>query len=415
MNKKTKIAIFSIFIFAVIFRMALYIILGRIGKPAFWEYHTIAMNFLEGKGLLFNFFGVDYYAYAEPFYPLLSALVYILADYNYLIFGVINILASGLLVIIIFFLATRLFDEKIGMVAAVLTAVHPGLIYFSTEFHPLTFNALFITVTIFLLIRVSETLDTGRALLAGLSIALAFLDRSIALIFIPLSILLILTAKGRGVAKLKVLSCIFAVVFLAVAGWTIRNYAVFHKIVIARSSSGYLFWLGNNPNYTGSAMYSKNVAMLYTLDGKTQADMRKMDEIGQNRYFTNMTLSYVKQKPFQFLARWAQKFYYFWWFSPQTGFLYPAGWLVPYKIFYTIIIFSAIFSAVYISLNFKKMKGVYPQGIFFTIFCCLSLAAAQSLFYIEGRHRWVIEPIIMIFSSWALIYVLRLVKRRIAK
>lgn len=406
MSKKTTITLTAIFVFAVAVRLMAYFLLRRHENPLFWEYHEIANNFLAGKGLCCNFLGIVYYAYLEPFYPLLSAFFYKLTNHNYLIFGIANMLFSGSLIVAVFLLAKDLFCEKVGLLASFIIALHPGLIYYSTEFHPLTFDVLFFTMIVASLVRLSKMAAVKEALLAGILIGVAFLSRTTMIMFIPIAVLLSLLLKEQIRVRLKLSLCILLISLTAVTAWTVRNYVVFHKIIITRSSPGWLLWLGNNPYHTGSAMYSREKSVVDNLDQESFKNLRQMDELGQNRFFTDRAVSFIKKDPVAFATRWAKRVYYFWWFSPQAGFLYPATWLFAYKLFYLLLLIPAILAISVIVMNNKSLSGVYMFGVFLTVFCSLALSLAQTAFYVEGRHRWVTEPVLIIFAAWFYIYFL---------
>ena len=76
MKKKTALILSLIFIVALGLRIFAYYILGRVENPLFWEYHSIANNFIDGKGLSYYFLGATHFVYAEPFYCLLSSFFY---------------------------------------------------------------------------------------------------------------------------------------------------------------------------------------------------------------------------------------------------------------------------------------------------------------------------------------------------
>lgn len=406
MNKKTKMALFAIFIFAITIRIAAYFLLRRDVSPLFWEYHEIANNFLAGRGLCCNFLGITHYAYLEPFYPLFSALLYKLTGHNYLIFGMVNIFFSGILTLAVFSLAEDLFCEKTGLLSAFITAAHPGLIYYSTEFHPLTFDALFFVMIVAYLVRLSKTATAKDALLAGLWIGIAFLSRTNAIVFIPVAFFVVVfLLKVSAKAKMRLSLLVLLISLSAVTVWAVRNYVVLHEVIITRSSPGWLFWLGNNPHHTGSAMYTKDSAVVSTLSEDDRKSLLQMDELGQNKFFTDRAISFVRSDPGAFLVRWAKRIYYFWWFTPQAGFLYPPLWLLIYQTFYLFLLIPAVSAIFLISIYNKKLKDAYLTGVFLTIFCCLVLSFVQGAFYVEGRHRWVLEPIMGIFSAWSYVHL----------
>ena len=405
-KKKTIYSITTIFTAAFLIRCAVYVIMGRLAHPKFWEYHDIAENFLLGKGLMFPFLDIPNYAYAEPFYPLLSAVVYFVTQHNYVIFGIVNMLASSAVAIAVYYLGKELFDERVGLLAALLTAFHPGLVYFATQFHPLTFNALFAVLIILTLTRLYRTPKVKNAVITGIVMGLAFLDRSSCLIFIPIAAGLIVFSSTSARLKLKLCAIVILITLIPVAAWSMRNYAVLHKFVITRSSTGYLFWIGNNPNSKSSATYDQNTAAIETLGKDTLDKFKAMNELEINTYLMDDAVSYVKSHPWIFLSRWAKRFYYFWWFSPSAGMFYPPQWFVLYRAFYIFMLVTAMYALISIIAGRKKMKNTYLPGVYLMAVFVLLISATQTLFYIEGRHRWVIEPMLMIFSSWTIIRII---------
>ena len=412
MNRTTKITLTSTFLIAFILRLTAYFVFDRYASPVFWEYHEIALNFLGGRGLSCNFLEITHYAYLEPFYPLLSAFFYKITNYNYLIFGMVNILFSSILTIVVFVLAKNIFTEKEGLLAAFITAIHPGLVYYSTEFHPLTFDALFFTLIVIFLVKLSKTAKLKDAFLVGLFIGLAFLSRTSALIFVPIAVLLVMFLKASAKSRVKLILCVLLVSLSMVAAWTVRNYVVLQKVIVTRSSPGWLLWLGNNPNHTGSAMYTKDKAVISTLDEEEYDKLRDMDELAQNDFFTTRAVEFIKKDPAGFFTRGIKRVYYFWWFSPQSGFFYPQSWLDIYKVFYLFIIVPALLAVFGIGIYRDRMKNVYMPGVFIIIFSCLILSFAQSAFYVEGRHRWVVEPTICILAAWFYVCIFNLLKNR---
>ena len=84
-----------------------------------------------------------------------------------------------------------------------------------------------------------------------------------------------------------------------------------------------------------------------------------------------------------------------WWFSPMSGLLYPRYYLVLYKIFYSAMLVLACLG---INSLLKKRVSV-RQEVYLLLFFLTFLSLFQALYYVEGRHRWSVEPILMIFSA----------------
>ena len=107
-------------------------------------------------------------------------------------------------------------------------------------------------------------------------------------------------------------------------------------------------------------------------------------------------MTFIKNHPGQAFKLFVWKFYAFWWFSPQSGTLYARSWLELYKVFYAATLMLAVLGA----------RAVLTGGdrdarwnlVLLALFL-LALSGLQSLYYVEGRHRWAIEPLLLVLSG----------------
>jgi hypothetical protein len=98
-----------------------------------------------------------------------------------------------------------------------------------------------------------------------------------------------------------------------------------------------------------------------------------------------------------FLRRWAIKLGYFWWQSPQAGRLYPAAWFRLYQAFYLLVAALALAAIV---IHRRRRETWLLVGF------CLSIALVQSAYYVEGRHRLTVEPLLLVQAAQALAQLL---------
>src|SRR5262249_23206559 len=107
-------------------------------------------------------------------------------------------------------------------------------------------------------------------------------------------------------------------------------------------------------------------------------------------------LRFVSHQPVDFVVLVVRKFAYFWWLSPQMGLLYPPAWLTAYE-FYAVVVYAfAIVGVMAIlregSPEERNLLGTLPA-------VSLTLALVQSFAYVEGRHRWGIEPLLLLLTA----------------
>lgn len=146
------------------------------------EYARIAENLLSGRGYVgMATEGVQ--LVFPPLFPLLIAGLSMLIGDPETAGRTINIIFGALLVLPVYGIARRLFDERVGLGAAALVAVHPYLVNFSTTVYcePIYLTLLLAAV---LAAMVASDRSDGRMLAAaGFFYGLAYLVRPEAAVF----------------------------------------------------------------------------------------------------------------------------------------------------------------------------------------------------------------------------------------
>lgn len=406
MTEKTNQAPGLMLIFFIAFSLRLAAILTLPAQP--WEQEAVALNILSGKGFTFaHLGGVVYSSYCEPLYPYLSAAVYALAGHNQFILEIIQALFSAAVSLAVFFCARRIFSSAAAWIAALLVALHPGLVAYTVKLHPLNLDVFFISLTLLVLMRLAENLNYKNLIIAGLTGGICMLTRPTIIVFIPLALGYILYVNKPDFFKGMKYAAVFCLFFTAVfLPWSLRNYRVHRQFMLTRSNGPYVFWLGNNPyNFSGSALDIRGRDIYDTAPEDFRKRVEGQDEIGQNRLFRKEALAYTRYHPVGFLARTAKKFYYFWWFSPQAGILYPKRWLELYKIFYCLAFICGILGTIRAFGQNNRRRG--QEAALLAAFLLITVSLFQSLFYVEVRHRWAVEPVFLIFAAGGLVYLLK--------
>ena len=182
----------------------------RVANLAYWqtgaidnegaEYARIAENLRNGIGfvgiampgteLLFN-----------PLFPALTAAAsFVTHDYQWAA-RVVSLLLGGLLPLPVFGIASRLFSRRIGLVAALLTVLHPLLVMLS--FANYSSEGPYITLLLsatYVVVRALNHSSTGAWLLVGSVFGLAYLLRAEAAAAFLIAVMFALTATEGGAA-----------------------------------------------------------------------------------------------------------------------------------------------------------------------------------------------------------------------
>lgn len=392
-----KRTLYIIFVLAFIIKLLLSVFfLKAYNRPEVFEYEAITNNILNGKGFLYNFHGVEYKALVQPFFPVFTAVIYYLTNHSQIAMLVIQSVISSALCFIIYSIAIKLTGRRQALLAAALTAFHPGLtIYSALKLHSLVFDAFFYLLTVSLILKFMQKPDNKNAILLGFIMGMALLSRSTILAFIIFSLIYLFilnNIKLRLKMRYLLFICLFAII--TYSPWVIRNCKVFNDFVFMQTSSGENLWSGNNKAASGSAILVSGKSVYTMLPEKMRKDLQNLDELGQVKYYKNYFLNFVKEEPLLFMQLFIKKFYYFWWFSPHAGILYSKSWLYTYKLYYGVLFFLFIIGL----YSCLKDRSHIPI-IFMLCAYMLSLAFLHAIVNVDTRHRWTVEPIVIIFSS----------------
>lgn len=363
-----------------------------------WEYEVVAMNLIQGKGFLFG----AHRAIIAPVYPALCAGIYFIFGHHISLIIFLQIVLNAATCALIFFLAKKFFGSKCAYLAAMLIALHPGLIiYSSTTLHSLSFYSFLICSSFFLLATSLEDRDMRYKILLGLCTGFLVLERPTFLPFFILAWLWIFYySVDKKNAKKAILISVISLI-LIVSPWVARNTVIFKRFVFIQTNQWFAFWLGNNPQSSGTALTPSGESVLGVSPEEFQQKAISLDEMGRMEFFKTAALTFVREHPKQFICRSIKKFYYFWWFSPQAGLLYPASYLIWYKMYYALILIISLIGLTWALF----IKTTRPLAILMLLLFS-SNSFLHSLYYVEGRHRWSIEPLLLICFSFGVLQIL---------
>ena len=372
---------------------------GHLRHPETFEYDGMARSLLAGHGLVFAHLRIPYHSFAPPLYPWLSAASYWLCG-SLIVLMMLQVVAGSALAVVVAQIAGRFSAGAIAPLAAgMLIAFHPGLIIYNVnKAHPLTFDALFFTLAVLQAFRLRERTTVRRAIELGVIVGLGTLSRATLIIFLPLVAMWLVWVLRKNPLKLVVRAIVVAGLCTTaiVIPWTIRTSLQHHRFVFMLTTDAEDFWRGNNPNATGSTYATADKTELDMLTPQEFADLlRQRDEVAQANWFTAQSHAFIREHPGQFVRLTAVKMLHFWWIAPQTGLLYPRSWFFAYMMYYVLVLLLAMIGA----WSIWRKGNLGRQQLLLIAAFLLALSFLQSLYYVEGRHRWAVEPILIAISG----------------
>ncbi len=410
--------LFSLSTFARPFRMVLVALVVRIAVsaamvPEFldsfrdhwhfgWEMGQIARSICQGHGFSSPFFDPSGpTAMLPPAYPyLMAACVKLFGGFTMasaMALLTLNSIFASITVLPIYYLARRVFDQRVAVIAGWAWVFFPYSIYLSGgRIYSDTLTCLVASLLWLQTLRLRDSQATRDWLVWGALWGLAGLV-SPALLG-PLPFLAIWLCVRRRKAKLPwLLPALLAVsVFLAVvAPWTVRNYRTFHRAIPLRDG----FWMEVHVGYNGDVSDVTPDSAHPTTSPAEYAQWQRLGEIGYMDAKRTEALTFISQHPS--FAAWmtARHFVNTWtgFWSLDPSFLAKEPFHIP-NIFLTTAITLLLLGGLGFAWSEEKGQDVFPLVLILVTYPLVYYVTHSSMDY---RHP--LDPIIVIMSSYCVL------------
>lgn len=210
------------------------------------RYERIAMNLVEGRG----FGDLVENRRSVPTQPLLIAAVYSVFGQSYLALRLVSAVIGALSCVVAFLLARALFGATVGVLAGLVVAAYPHLVYLAALFeYPQTLGIFLIATFLLLLYRFDENRRLWTLFMASVLLGATILTLPTLLLFVPVFVLLTLKRDADWRRNLGYLAAAVAGLVITVGSWTLRNYAAYDRVVLVNAAGGANFWAANNEAY----------------------------------------------------------------------------------------------------------------------------------------------------------------------
>ena len=213
---------------------------------AFSQY--IYKNFHTGKSLLSSFYN---FSWPVPAYSFYNGLVYILFGNNIITVEIINSIFIGTLSsLLVYFLAKKIFDEKVGIISFALFSFSPDLLFFNSLNLKISINIFIVLLIFYILFYWNNKLKYLNFIILLFLLYYDGIIRAYSGIFMAISIMLWFIIKKRKY-NFKPYEIVIAISLLIFVSFKILNYDIFHSINLFKSH--------RNNNYIAStAKYVSN-------------------------------------------------------------------------------------------------------------------------------------------------------------
>jgi hypothetical protein len=379
--------------------------------PFGYETGSIARSIAQGKGFSSPFSTeTGPTIWLTPIFPYLLAGVFkVFGVYTYnsmLIITTLNDAFSALTCIPIFFIAKRLGGVGLAAGAAWMWAIFPNAILMPAEWIWDTSLAALMAALILwatLTIRDSNRVRDwiGYGLLWGIGL---MVNASILALAPFLLLWLALNLRKKGWRWIQLPAMTLIMMGIVCVPWTVRNYVVFHKVIMFRSNFGLELWLGNN-----SQVPDTWAGFLHPNDYPPEREkFVRMGEIEYMRQKQSEAIQFMESHPRDTLRFFWRRFVDNW----------MGTWDPIQDVWHTLPLDSRIALAANLFLVLFGLLGLlflyreknpyaFPIAMFPLVFPIVYYVTHTSL-----RYRHPIDPAMVVVATFALAYPGILIARR---
>lgn len=363
-------------------------------------YHDLAVNLVERHQFVTTIDPPhrldEPYAQRPPLTPLVLALPYAILGPNVrwgqLVMAVLGVLTVAAL----FALTRRVFSRPVAIIAALLAAGSPFLVFLAAV--PLTENlaALLYLLIAIALLNLASAASTGWALAAGALLGAAALNRPQILVLAPLipcwAWVSLRTLAGRR--RMALAGLILGSWMLVITPWTLRNLQLFGRLIPVSLQGGIALYEGNNP-FTGTALDKlENGARGWYDDPRWGKELSGLPPAEADRRALRLAVSYAGEHPGEVAGYAWRKLRIFW--SAYDHPVHALSW-------YPVLVLSVIGLA----WTRRQWRELLPVHLLMVTTMLTAMA-----FTSMPRFRALVEPFLLMFASFALVRLFEMVEAR---
>ena len=276
------------------------------------EYLALARSLARGDGLQYPADepspGTGQQFGRAPGYPAFLALLDVRSPVEHVPtrVKVAQSIVGGIGILLIAAIAGRVAGDRAALAAAVVAAVYPPLVWIPS--YALS-ETLYSTVALGAAwILAAGEVNTKRCAAAALVTGSAILIRPAMLVFVPLAVIWLISARHKGAPYTR--AALFAIVaFACVVPWTIRNHRTYGRWILVASEGGVTFWTGNHPLAAGDGDLAANPQLKSAEIAFRRAHEPSTPEALEPLYYHD-ALAWIRANPGAWAALEARKLFF---------------------------------------------------------------------------------------------------------
>ncbi|HSE84804.1 MAG TPA: tetratricopeptide repeat protein [Candidatus Binatia bacterium] len=345
--------------------------------------------------------------YQAPLYPYFLGFLQLILGHNLWLIRLIQIALGAISCALIFRAGRELFSRQAGIAAGLILACYAPGIFFDGLIEKSILDLFLLSLLLWLLSQVSVGRRWSQWLAMGAVLGLLGLSRENALILaavLPLWIGLYFS-ESPILSRLQWIGLFFAGLLLVLLPVGLRNLTVGGEFKLTTSQSGPNFYIGNNPSADGtyeSVRYAIGEPHLEGKDAKRLAEKtlgRRLTAGEVSDYWWKKSWNYIGSQPGQWLQLLGKKWLLVWNAreieDSDDFYIYQQwSWLLRFLAWFNHFGILAPLAVVGIFLTAKQWHRLW---VLYAMI--LSLAGSVAVFFVFGRYRFPLAPLLALFAG----------------
>ncbi len=372
------------------------------------HYFQLAANLYNGFG--FGWAPGKLTSIRPPLYPwFLSVLWTVSGGTGLLVVRVAQAVLSVLTALLIYVLGTRMFDRRVGLLAAAVLCFYPSLLFASLTILTETLFTFLLVLFAVVCERCIATRSMRWAGAAGAVLALAALTRSVLwpfpVVAAPLLVLLVQAPHLRRAGVAVVFLAGYAIV---IAPWAIRNTRLQHVPTVVDTMGGFNLWMGNyerTPDDRIWAAVEQNGIRDFSAALEQAFHTQPLTEGDKDRWGRQEAFRYMRAHPLTTAKRSVLKFADFWGLDRElvaalaAGFYHPPAWarypvMLASTIAYPLVM---VFACLGLFMVRPRSMPAHVLVIALVLFVC----ALHTVVFGHSRYRLPLMPFFFVYAGAA--------------
>lgn len=354
--------------------------------------YGIAQNLVAGRGYLEVWHGLEFKAWRPPVFPLLLAANIVLFGSAMLPVKLMLGLFGALTAVGVYYLARRLFGDRVALLAGIAAAVNPSAIFSSGWPEPSNLIAALLVANFLALLRARDG-GLRDALVAGLVLGATVLAKTFYLTFPFIVAVWLLIQPGARAPKLRKIAVIWATVAVMMTPWIIRNSRVLGEPRITTTDAGFVLWVANSRQWL-TADWEK-MDLPPPEYHQRWNEFAHLPEIERNAWFVKDALKTIRSLPGAYAKRVVERTWLLW-----KPFPYVKKWrvvdaakTVTMAVSYLPILVFFLISVYLLRRDWRTFSLTYAQIV--------TLTASLALVHGVSRYRVSLEPLMLVQAAYA--------------